>query len=155
MPYFSRGPNKHQNPYVISDMYKEYVLEYKDNELYSSIDYKTFVKLTEEYYRRLMDAVLVNGALFKLPYRMGYLRVAKQKILYDHRIAVDWDTTNKVGKKVYHLNDHTKGYKYIFKWTKANIIMKYCSLYRLVITRANKRRLASLLKGGQDYFEIK
>jgi hypothetical protein len=151
--FFSRGLNKHQHPYTIPNMYKEYIAEYKDNELYA-IDYKLFVKLTEEYYKQLMYEVLVNGILFKLPYRLGYLRVVKQKIHYDHKIAIDWGTTNKVGKRVYHLNDHTRGYKYLFRWTKTNVLTKYAKLYRLVMTRDHKRHLAKLIKGGQDYFEL-
>lgn len=151
--FFSRGKNKSQNPYTLPDMYKEYMVEYKDNELYA-IEYKLYVILIEEFYKRLMEEILLRGSMFKLPYRMGYLRVNKRKINYNHKIAVDWATTNKIGKKVYHLNDHTKGFKFFFKWNKSNIIFKYKSLYRLVLTREHKRNLAKLIKSGHDYYEI-
>mgnify|MGYP001210628413 CR=1 FL=1 len=150
--FFGRGLNRHQNPFTLVDMYKEYMLEYKDKDL-GEIEYHIFISLIEEYYKQLMEEILLNGVLFKMPFRMGYFRIIKRKLSYSHKIAIDWDTTNKIGKKVYHLNDHTHGYKYIFKWNKRNLIFKYCNLYRLVITRTHKRRLASLIKAGQDYYE--
>ena len=85
---------------------------------------------------------------------MGYLKIVKRKIRFENNLAVDWKTTNEVGKKVYHMNDHSGGYKYIFKWVKANVIIQNKLLYRLVITRDYKRGLAQLIKGKKvDYYE--
>lgn len=151
--FFSRGPNKSQDPYTIPDMYKEYKEEYQNDKVYN-IEYKVFVNIVEEFYKRMMNEILLNGATFRMPYRLGLLRVLKRKMNFKNNLAIDWNTTNKTGKKIYHINDHTGGFKFFFRWDKTGVIFKHKSLYRLVMTRSHKRMLAKLIKGGQDYYEI-
>jgi hypothetical protein len=150
--FYSRGKNKIANPYTLPDMYKKYLLEFPEGNIYY-IEYKTFVKLNEEFYKRITNEMLNYGVTFKLPFRMGSVKIIKRKINYSNKLAIDWENTNKYGKKIYHLNDHTEGYKYLFKWDKTSILLNNKSLYRLVFTRANKRTLAKLIKSGMDYYE--
>ena len=101
----------------------------------------------------MMDDIMLRNATFKLPFRMGYLKIIKRKIKFQNNLAIDWKTTNEIGKKTYHMNDHSGGYKYLFKWVKSNIIVQNKFMYRLVITREYKRELAKLIKTGKmDYF---
>lgn len=153
MAYFSRGKNKIQQPYTYSHMYQEYLKEYKDDKLYSSIEYPVFVELCNEFYKGIMDSILVKNTLYKMPHRMGSIRVIKRKVKPDHGIAVDWVNSVKYKKKIVHLNEHSNGYKYLFKWFKNVAIFTNQGHYRLVFTRANKRRMASLIKSGVDYYE--
>jgi hypothetical protein len=153
MTFFGRGKNKIKQPYTLPDMYKAYVEEYPEGNIYY-ISYKDFIAINEEFYKRIMEEVMYRNATFKLPFRMGYLKIIKRKINFKNKLAIDWKTTNDIGRKVYHMNDHSGGYKYIFKWIKTNIIAQNKYLYRLVITRKYKRELAKLIKqGGIDYFE--
>lgn len=153
MAFFGRGKNKNQDPFTIPDMYKEYKEEYEHDQVYN-VEYKLFVSVVEDFYKEMMDKILLNGTKFKLPYRLGFVQVLKRKMDYKNNLAIDWDKTNKTGKKIYHINDHTGGFKYFFRWDKTGVIFKHKSLYRLVMTRTHKRMLAKLIKTGQDYYEL-
>lgn len=151
--YFSRGKNKIHDPYTLPDMYKKYLIEYPEGDIYY-VNYSDFIAINEEFYKKMMEEIMYRNVEFKLPHRMGYLNIIKRKINFKNNLAIDWKTTNDCGKKVYHLNDHSGGYKYIFKWTKKNVIVTNKFLYRLVVTRDYKRLLAKLIKQGHlDYFE--
>jgi len=153
--FFSRGPNKIQDPYVMKDFYAAYKDGIDNNELYD-ISFNEFVKINKEFYQDIMDHILLkNGSMF-FPYGLGDLFVYKSKLKLssiDHK-HLDWKKTNETGKRVYHLNEHTNGYKYAFNWTKSRSRVKNMNLYRCQLTRGNKRRLAKLIKEDRlDYFE--
>ena len=150
--YFGRGKNKIKDPYTLKDMYTEYVKEFPEGNIYY-VTYREFIDINESFYRRMMDDIMFKGATFKLPFRMGNLKIIKRKINFKNNLAIDWKTTNEIGKKAFHFNDHSSGFKFIFKWSKGNIIVQNKYLYRLVITRKYKRDLARLIKEGRvDYF---
>lgn len=153
MAFFSRGKNRVQNPYTLPDMYERYIQEYS---VIYKVDYSVFVKIVSEFYKQVMEEVLYNAKSFKLPFRMGRLMVVKTKVNLDHLNArlMDWQKAVQVGKRVYHLNEHSNGYKYYFFWNKSDCIIENAFFYRLIPTRANKRLLAKLIKSGDyDYFE--
>ena len=99
--------------------------------------------------------MLEKAGTFHMPYRLGKFFVLKEKIDLDRLAqAIDWEKTNKYGKIIYHLNEHTNGYKYSYQWEKKKSAIPNLYFYRLVPTRDNKRRLARLIKTGEyDYFE--
>ena len=93
---------------------------------------------------------------FKMPYRLGTLRIKKKKMNYSkkNKLKINWLETNKHKKVIYHLNDHTDGFNYRWFWSKINAVIKNKSVYSFQATRTNKRRLAGLLKNKKvDYFE--
>ena len=70
-----------------------------------------------------------------------------------NKLKIDWAASKKLGKRIYHLNDHTGGYKYRFYWTKG--IIKNITAYSFIPTRTNTRTLAGILKDKNrelDYF---
>jgi len=153
--YHGKGVNKIRDPYVISDFYKFYMEEHDDNPLYQ-VDKTLFKELIYEFYKRIMDHVLLESGTFRLPYRLGSIRVIKRKVnpTQFNTFNVDWKTTEEIGKLTFHLNEHTKYYKYLFHWDKENSIIDNLYMYRLPMSRANKRRLAKLIKSGEyDYYE--
>ena len=86
---------------------------------------------------------------------MGSLRVKKTKMNFTDKntLRVDWQASKKFNKRIYHLNEHTGGYKYRFYWSRG--IIKNITAYSFIPTRTNSRRLASILKDNNrelDYF---
>jgi len=156
MAFFSRGPNKIQNPYTLLDMYKDYISNLTDGEQSPFyISYDKYVAICSDYYIAIMDYILEEGGTYKMPYGMGLIRIAKHKIKFkkNKSIPIDWEMTFKNNKKIFCLNEHTDGFRYFFFWSKPNTIVNKF-LYRLVFTRQNKRRLANLIKvHKKDYFE--
>ena len=52
-------------------------------------------------------------------------------------------------------NAHSDGYKYRCHYDKTDMVVPNKSKYQLVLTRANKRHLAALIKSREmDYAEI-
>lgn len=141
--------------YTGKDFYKSYVEYVEDNPLYQ-VDYKTFRGIINDYFRYLRDELIENGKEIKLPCRLGTLSIVKHKPKeYSGRsLRIDYAESKKYNKVIYHLNDHTGGYKYRFYWNKHNMLTKNKTMYQLIMTRDNKRYLAQILKNRvRDYIE--
>ena len=100
--------------------------------------------------------IIEDNLPFKMPCRLGVLRVKKSKMNYKdkNKLKVDWKTSKEANKIVYHLNDHTNGYKFRFWWEKRGPI-KNLSVYSFTPIREYKRLLSSILKDKNrtiDYF---
>ena len=153
MAFFSRGPNVIQNPYVFKDMYAEYILDKEVGSPYD-ITYTEYVDICSIFYQMIVKAIIDDGIRFKLPFSLGEVFVIKRKVKYDNKMPIDWALTLQEGKRIYNLNEHTSGFGYKFFWTKPYKV-KNKFMYRLVLTRANKRHLAKMIKRNKmDYFEI-
>jgi hypothetical protein len=135
-------------------MYEEYIKGVEKDSPYD-ISYAQFRDICVKYYKRLMDH-LFEGDLYIMPYRLGelYITGKRPKNFNKKTLPVDWAQTTKLGKIVNHFNDHSNYYKYRFTWSKKNHNFKNKTKYRMVFTRANKRRLASIIKSGDyNFFE--
>lgn len=153
--FFSRGVNKIQNPYTFRDYFPFYIKEIGHNSVYE-IEYAEWVAICSDFYKEMMEDILQNGGTFKMPYGMGDVCISKFKVNINDLPgrSLNWKLTNETGKNVYHLNEHSRGYKYAFQWRKSNNKLVNKFLYRLVMTRANKRELARLIKEEKlDYYE--
>lgn len=93
---------------------------------------------------------------FKMPSGLGYIQIVKYKpkALNDKSLSVDYKSSKLYDKKIYHLNEHSSGYKYRLFWSK--IPMTFTNRYKYTInfTRYNKRKLAQLIFNKQDYINI-
>ena len=132
--------------------------------------------LTEEEYKKLIRSYLKNisdkilrGIEILLPGRMGSMKITGRKVKpkFDNGkvkgLAPDWKATKDLWNRcseckenkqlVYHLNEHSDGYRYKFYWekTKALISERNQPMYSFVPTRTNKRRLCELIKSGKEY----
>lgn len=155
MGFFGRGKNKIQGVYGQRACYDSYILD-KDPDSAYYISADLYYKITGEFYKKVMDEILLNSRTFKLPFRMGTLRVCKTKVRLKKLDGncVDWPITVELGKTIYHLNEHSGGYRYYFYWYKERSLIPNLFFYRLIMSRTNKRRLAKLIKTNKyDYYE--
>jgi hypothetical protein len=152
MTFFSRGPNTIQKPYCLGDMYKDYIKDKPEGSPYY-VTYKEYVDYCSMFYQMISKAIVDDGYRFKLPWSMGEVFVVKRKTKYGSKQPIDWELTLKDGARRYNFNKHTSGFSYSFFWTRPyKIKNKY--MYRLVLTRTNKRYLAKAIKQNKkDYFE--
>ena len=147
-----RGKGNYKKDYGSNEVYKHYTQEVI-KEL--QVDRKLFRKICDEFNKLLIDEILISSEEIRFPYRLGTIKVKKSKMKYDdkNKLKIDWAASKKLGKRIYHLNDHTGGYKYRFYWTKG--IVKNITAYSFIPTRTNTRTLASILKDKDrqlDYF---
>lgn len=142
--------------YTIADFYNSYCDYVEDNSLYQ-ISYKVFRQIVSDYFRYLRDEIIENGKEVRLPCRMGTLSIVKHKPkeYTGKSLRIDYSESKKYNKTIYHLNEHTGGFKYRAYWNKQNMITKNKTKYQLIMTRDNKRHLAQILKSHiRDYIEI-
>ena len=90
------------------------------------VDKQTYRKICDEFNNLLIEEILINSGEIRLPYRLGTIRIKKSKMKYDdkNKLKIDWAASKKLGKRIYHLNDHTGGYKYRFYWSKGVVAVK-------------------------------
>jgi len=149
----NRSKNKIQIDYTIDDIYNYYHDMHKNDEL--NIDEKTFKKVLYTFNKRIFECMLEDSESFKLPKRLGTIRVKKVKMSFKEGSSckIDWAMTKKYNKKIYHMNDHTNNYRYRFYWQKDSCNAVNKTAYCYEATRKNKRRLAYLLKNNlTDYY---
>lgn len=157
MAFYSRGRNRIRNEYTQTELYNAYKEEVSDNSLYD-VDKKTYYKVYTEFMKAVINEILFNGLKYKLPYNLGIIHVVKRPVRTDDftQGQIDWKETIKHNKLIYHLNDHSNNFRYSFYWDKATTNKRRnIGLYKVVMSRHNKRLLAKIIKSGeQDYFEI-
>ena len=142
--------------YTIADYYKFYLSDIIRETIYD-IPYKQYRMIVEDYFKSISDLILEQGKQFKIPYRLGTLRIIKSlpKNFNSKSLSIDFHQSKLQGKIVYYINEHSNYYKYRLYWSKKNVIARNKSKYQFVLTRANKRHLAHLIKNEQlDYVEI-
>lgn len=152
----TRGKNKIGPVLSTKDSFKEFnKTQRKDSLLY--IDYKKYKSICADFNKEIVNHILLDSGTLKLPHRLGEIRIQKKKMNFTSKenLKIDWKKTKEIGKRIYHLNDHTNNYRYKWYWTKTRAIVKNKSYYSFIPTRANKRTLASILLNTKqiDYFE--
>lgn len=153
------SPKRIQNVLTLTHIFKFHKDKYKDTKY--DLDYRIFRMICETFNKYLMDSIIDDGYFFKVPYRIGIIRIKKHKVNLDH-LKKDYGLYNQ-SNGIYkngHLNDHTGNMYVKYYWSKfyTDNMVKNKTYYSFIPTRTNKRRLASLLKENgmaqiNKYFE--
>lgn len=128
----------------IKDMY-EFYKEYTP----SPVSFKLYKEVVNEYLQEILNLIIDEGHNYRIPGMLGYFRIQKKMMDFDiQKMSVDWKASKEVGKRVYHLNNHSDGYRIKFLWEKKKAILKKDSKrpYSFTLARDVKRRLASVMK---------
>lgn len=153
--YYARGKNRIENPYNLSDMYVKFSEENEDNPLYN-VDRDLFYTLCSEFYQKIVEGIIYKDKEFKTPFSVGSIYVQKYQPDFEdiktRTSFIDWKNTAKLGKIVYHLNEHSNGFKFTIKWKKKRNIIRYIEIYKFVPTRMFKRTLAKVIKNRENDF---
>ena len=101
--------------YTIKDFYNYYLSYISDNPLYH-IDYKTYRNILTDYFKFVRDEIIEEGKEFKMPCRLGTLFIIKHKPKQWNKrsLRIDYHTSKMYNKMLFHLNEHSDGYKYRF-----------------------------------------
>lgn len=138
-----RGKNKIKDVLTLKHAYKYYIKDLdKDSRFY--ITYKQYRDICESCNKEIINDML-DANTFKLPYRLGALRVKAVKMNYQH-LKFDYGIYAKQGIKAVHLNEHSREYYVRYHWHKKDALIVNKQYYSFIPTRANSRRLAQLMK---------
>ena len=123
--------------YTIRDMYKSY------KEIDENIDYLRFKRILDQFNTNLLDSLLNASEGFKMPCRLGFICIVKYKpkSYTDKSLSKDYKLSKELGKTVYHLNEHSDGYKYRLYWSKNKNTFPDIYKYNISIVRTNKRKV--------------
>ena len=147
---------------------KSLVTSYKDCPV--KIKKQEYVKIVKGFMNFIMDKIH-EGETVSLPAGMGQIEIVGQKkrVTVDedgqiYGLSTDWVKTFKLWndnpeakikkKRIYHFNEHSKGIRYRFAWTKNRVPMGFYSKkpYTFIPSRKNKRRLwKSIIDDHKEY----
>ena len=157
---------------TISGMYTKYLEKHKNNKDIV-VDYKTYASIIKEFNSHLSDGLIKEALEFKMPYRLGKVRVKKFKQnikikengeIYKRTMPVNWKKTKALWKDqypdmspeqikkipnkqvIYHLNEHTAGYRCTLHWDRINSNVVNNRVYSIMFTFSNRRKLAHILQ---------
>ena len=142
---------KNKKSYTIADIYRDYV---KKNDV--ELNYARYKRIIDEFNKVVKEEILERSQPFKMPYGLGVVCIVeyKPKSYTDKSLSVDYKSSKEEGKRIYHLNEHSNGYKYRLYWSKVPKIFSAMYKYQLCMVRENKRHLAQLIFNKQDYINI-
>jgi len=129
------------------DMYRTLPIE---------VDYGLYKRILDTMCSVILEHVLNRSEGFKMPYGLGYVQVCKYKpkSFTPQSLSVDYKASKEYDKRIYHLNEHSDGYKYRLYWSKIPRTFPDRYKYTLGLIRQNKRKLAQLIFNKQDYINI-
>lgn len=134
------------------DMYKSYIKE----EDAIDMPYARFKRILERFNELVKENVLEGSEAFKMPLGLGYICIVKYKpkSYTKDSLSQDYKSSKEECKRIYHLNEHSNGYKYRLYWSKTPQTFPDRYKYSLSLIRANKRHLAQLIFNKTDYINI-
>jgi hypothetical protein len=123
-------------------------------------EYKGVYDIDQQEYRRLVKLItdgivkeITSGNSIKLPYNLGELYVYRKTQVIK---PIDWHNTKKFGKYIYHLNLHSEGFIFKYRWNKTKGRFENKSLYKLRMNRVNTRALSKkILDNNIEIVRIK
>lgn len=129
------------------DMYRKMPVE---------VDYSLYKRVLDCMCSTILEHVLEHSGGFKMPYGLGFIQIGKYKpkTYTDKSLSVDYKASKEFDKRIYHLNEHSDGYKYRLYWSKIPSTFPDRYKYQLSLLRRNKRYLAQLIFNKQDYIDI-
>lgn len=135
---------------TIVDMYKQY------KKINPEVSYLRFKRVLDTFNNIVKETILNASEGFKMPYGLGYVQIVKYKpkTMSSKSLSVDYKASAEYGKTIYHLNEHSDGYKFRLYWSKLPRTFPDRYRYQLSLVRANKRLLAQLIFNNKDYINV-
>lgn len=128
------------------------------------LSYLEFQNIIYNFNYAFRDHLFETGMKGKLPWGLGDFAVSKRrprykKIMPDGHelitLPVDWVKTRKAGKKIYHLNRHTDGFKFRLKWFIGSKRFLESDIYSFKPSRVTSRLITHYINQGNQgrYYE--
>lgn len=120
------------------------------------VPYGRYKRILDEMCKVILEHMLERSEGFKMPYGLGLIQIGKYKpkSYTQDSLSVDYKSSKTYGKRIYHLNEHSDGYKFRLYWSKIPRTFPNRYKYQLSLVRQNKRKLAQLIFNKHDYIDI-
>ena len=120
------------------------------------VPYALYNRILSQMCTTILEHVLNASEGFKMPFGLGFIQIVKYrpKQFNSDSLSVDYKASKEYDKKIYHLNEHSDGYKFRLYWSKLPRTCPDRYKYQLCLVRQNKRKLAQLIFNKNDYINI-
>lgn len=147
LSHMDRKIRKNKKAYTFRDMYTNMPID---------VPYTQYKRILDAMCKIILEHVFEYSQGFKMPYGLGFIQIGKYKpkAYNDKSLSVDYKASKEYDKRIYHLNEHSDGYKYRLYWSKIPKTFPDRYRYQLNLVRANKRQLAQLIFDKHDYINI-
>lgn len=125
-----------------------------------SISYLEFINIVYSFNYAFRDYLLETGMKGKLPWGIGDFAVSKRRPKrYKNlpngdtivNLPIDWKKTKQHGKKIYHMNAHTEGFKFRIKWFKKSPRFTYSEIWNFKPSRVTSRLIKHYIDKGHQH----
>lgn len=142
-----RKIRKNKKSYTFLDMYKTLPID---------VPYAEYKYVVETMCSIILEHIFINSDGFKMPFGLGFVQIGKYKPKHfnSKSLSIDYKSSKNLDKHIYHLNEHSDGYKFRLYWSRIPYTFKERYQYSLNLVRANKRKLAQLIFNRHDYLNI-
>jgi hypothetical protein len=166
--------------YGKKEIFKEYKKEFK-----GIINTKKVSEVLQDLNEAILSEIILHNLEFMVPYNLGTIKIVKHKPsiklkedgsldVAKSKLSPDWKATKELWAKiypgkttkelkeipnkkiVYHINKHTNGFQYHWKWIKNGRGFNNRTVYSFEETRWAKRKLTECLKDTElniDFFD--
>ena len=130
------------------------LLSYKEYKKTSEnlVLYKDFLLIGKTMVNDIFDILLNDLIGFKFNNDIGFVVVEKYRST-SKRLSINFGIFRKTGKVVLHINLHSDGFSYHFKWINKSRFSAF-SYYRFILYRGLSRSLNVKVREGVDYKRI-
>jgi len=128
---------------TLTHFYRDY--RKKNKGTHYDIDQGEYKRLVKIILNEVLEEVQ-SGHTYKFPYNLGEFYIYKKR---QKRKPIDWQNTKKFGKYIYHLNLHSDGLIYKYKWNKSKARFINKTIFEFKPSRNNARNLAKLAKADE------
>lgn len=138
---------KSKKSVTFKDMYYEMPID---------VDYSLYKRVLGEMCNIILEYMFERSEGFKMPYGLGLLQIVKYKprTFSKQSLSIDYKASKEYDKRIYHLNEHSDGYKFRLYWSKIPRTFPDRYKYQLTLVRQNKRKLAQLIFSKHDYIDV-
>lgn len=140
--------------------YDRFIKQYKISE--KDLPYNKYVKNIKICNWMFIEYALRTGFKTVLPFGFGSIVVNKRKLKMFKEfqgkryvnLRVDWAKTRKLGKRIYHTNEHTDGYNFRWLWLPENVKLHLSDLYVFKPGRYASRGINKYIRKSPEYKEL-
>jgi hypothetical protein len=160
----------------IADIYKFY-----KSSINNPVSQSVVKAVYKDVFPELIKLIVLENFEFRMPGKLGHLRVRKKRIeakidnngdLDTRALSINWKKTKQLWEKKYEglkeeellaipdkpvireLNEHTDGYRFMWHWDKRATSIPSQNAYYIQLTRANKKILSQASKTNElNFFE--
>jgi|JI9StandDraft_1071089.scaffolds.fasta_scaffold55658_2 hypothetical protein len=131
----SKRKSLYKLTYTIYDFYQNYDEKNK-------IPKEKYIAVLKDFFATVAKKVIVDRKQVEFPHALGTHRIQKVKQNMSKTPRIDFNKSKIYGTRIYHLNNHSSGFYFKWRWNKYPSVVKNKKMYIFELTKKNALLLA-------------